>query len=134
MNTSIHCYKTEWPTCDNVVISLMAGTERIEPIQIGIVEVKIHKTGEHKGEAYIWNLHVEKEYRGRGLGKLLLNAAHNVALNEGCDRASLDWSIEEAPKWVFDWYIRIGFDEQEFGRDCAYMVKPLEKGGGRWRK
>jgi ribosomal protein S18 acetylase RimI-like enzyme len=126
----IRRYMTSWPSCDNVVISLMdaAYPDTYEPEQIGIVEVRINKTGEHKAEAYIWNLHVKEEYRGKGMGRVLLNDAIWVAEENGCKAVTLDWSIEEAPQWVFDWYYRNGFDERKFGRGCAFMEKKL-KGG-----
>ena len=126
----IRRYKTSWSSCDNVVISLFEGecTDTYDSTQIGIVEVRVSKAGEHKGEGYIWNLHVTEEYRGNGFGRVLLHDAIWVAEESGCKSVTLDWSIEEAARWVFDWYVRNGFDEREFGRDCAYMVKEL-KGG-----
>ena len=127
---TIKSYTTEWPTATNVVISLLDAEypDTYEPTQIGIVEVKAFKSGPHKGEAYIWNLHVNEDQRGNGGGKILLRAAINAAIVLGCDAATLDWSIEESPEWVFDWYMRNGFDERQFGRGCAFMVKVL-KGG-----
>lgn len=122
MNNNTIIYKATWPSGDNVVISLYNDF----PCQIGIIEIRIYKTGEHKGEAYLWNLHVVKNSRGKGYGRLLLDEATAFAMSQGCKAVSLDWDIEEAPKWVFDWYVRNGFDEREFGRGCAYMVKELK--------
>lgn len=120
----VKIYRTKWPICDNVVISLWE-----DCVQVGIVELRIFKKGEYEGECYIWNLYVNAERRGKGYGRTLLKAATNIAKNSGCKTATLDWSIEESLKWVFDWYMRNGFEEREFGRDCAFMKKEL-KGGG----
>jgi hypothetical protein len=45
----------------------------------------------------------------------------------GCDRITLDWELQDSPQWVFDWYVREGFDEQEFGRGSAFMVKSVKE-------
>ena len=117
-------YRTEWANTDNVVISLY---ETGNAFQIGIVEVTIFKTGERRGEAYLWNLHVADNRRGRGYGRALLSAAYDVAMLAGCGRITLDWELQDSPQWVFDWYVREGFDEQEFGRGSAFMVKPVKE-------
>ena len=111
-------YRTEWTDTDNVVISLY---RKGDPIQIGIVEVTVFKTGERNGEAYIWNLHVTKDHRGHGYGRALLSDAYDVAMLAGCTRMTLEWDLRDSPKWIFDWYIREGFDEREFGRGCSFM-------------
>jgi ribosomal protein S18 acetylase RimI-like enzyme len=88
--------------------------------------MRIFKDGVHKGEAYLWNLHVRGECRRLGFGRTLLLRAISVARSRGCEMATLDWDIKESPRWVFDWYTRNGFEEREFGRDCAFMVKTLK--------
>lgn len=111
-------YRTKWPTSDNIVVSAWE-----DSVQIGIIEIRIFKEGSYKGEAYLWNLHVDQEYRGEGYGRILLGKAVCIAKESGCKIATLNWNIKEAPKWVFDWYIRNGFYEREFG----LMVKTLKK-------
>lgn len=125
----IYTYRTSWPTCDNVVMSLWDAIypDTYIPTQIGIVELRIANVGDHKGVGYIWNLQIHESYRGIGLGKILLREIINYAKMNGCKSVTLDWSIDEAPRWVFDWYIRQGFDEKEFGRDCAFMEKKLDE-------
>ena len=111
--------------CDNVVISLLE-----DCVQVGIVELKIFKKGEHEGECFIWNLHVNAERWGKGYGRILLKAATNIAKNSDCKEAILDWNIKENPKWPvweFDWYIRNGFEGREFGQDRTFMVKTLKE-------
>ena len=115
-------YRAKWPTCDNIVVSAWE-----DSVQVGIIEIHIFKEGPRKGEAHLWNLHVDQEYRGEGCGRILLQNAIFIAKESGCNVATLDWDIKEAPKWVFDWYTRNGFEEREFGRDCAFMVKTLKE-------
>lgn len=117
-------YRTEWTNTDNVVISLY---ENGNTMQAGIVEVTVFKTGDRRGEAYLWNLHVTEDCRGRGYGRALLSEAYDVAMLADCDRITLDWELKDSPYWVFDWYVREGFDEREFGRGCAFMVKPVKE-------
>ena len=117
-------YRTEWPDTDNVVISLYEAHDPVM-VQIGIVEVRLFKQGEHRGEALIWNLYVDEQHRGRGYGRALLSDA--LLVIEGADFhvAALEWRLKESPHWVFDWYCREGFDEKEFGNGYALMKKKI---------
>ena len=115
-------FRTEWNDCDNVVISLY---ENGNAYQIGIVEVCLFKTGKRAGEAFIWNLFVREEHRGKGYGRALLSDALDVAMLADCEKATLEWERHESPKWVYDWYVREGFDESEFSDSYAFMVKTL---------
>lgn len=117
-------YRTEWPDRDNVVISLYESGDPLH-LQLGIVEVGIHKTGKHQGEALVWNLYVSEEHRGRGLGRMLMSDAYDVAMLADCHTACLEWSLKESPRWVAEWYARLGYDEREFGHDSALMALPI---------
>ena len=113
-------YIAEWPTWDHVVVLRQGGVE----IK-GIIEIRIFKDGERKGEAYLWNLHVRGDRRRWGYGKELLREAIKIAKERGCKKVSLDWDITETPRWVRDWYEREGFEEREFGSDYVFMEKKL---------
>ncbi len=115
-------YRTEWTDCDNVVISLY---EKGNDIQIGIIEVKIYH-GEHKGEAYIWNLSVSESHRGKGYGRVLLNKALYLVEGEDCTTAALEWDERDTPYWVYEWYGRKGFEEKGFSRGYALMIKKMK--------
>ena len=115
--SEIKVIKTEWAERDNYVCLLYDGD-----VFKGIVEVSVHK---EKKEAYIWNLNVEEEHRGNGLGRELLGKALSIAGERGCGEVKLDWDLRDSPRWVLDWYVRNGFDDREFGNGCALMVKSL---------
>ena len=119
-------YTTVWPTCDNVVISLCEKWGGV-PVQVGIVEVRVFKDGKHKGEAYLWNLFVNPECRGRGYARILMQAAYDRAQESGCHTCVLEWDMKESPRWVFQWYTRLGYDEKEFGHDNALMKLPIKE-------
>ncbi|MBQ8713067.1 MAG: GNAT family N-acetyltransferase [Prevotella sp.] len=106
-------YRTERADCDNT--------------EAGIVEVRTFKTGKNKGRAYIWNLSVGEQHRGKGYGRALLSDAYDVAMLAGCREVELEWDRRDFPQWVFDWYQREGYDEREFSRDYALMVMPIKE-------
>jgi hypothetical protein len=54
-----------------------------------------------------------------------MDEAHKTAKHLGAKVTALEWSLEESPHWVFDWYCRLGYDEKEFGKGCALMKKEL---------
>lgn len=116
----IRYYRTRWTDCDNVVISLFF--ERGGDTQIGIVEIKIFH-GKNEGKAYIWNLHVSENHRGKGYGRALLSDALNIAMCADCKEVALEWDKRDTPQWVYDWYARNGFEVTEFGKGYAMMKK-----------
>lgn len=120
METKIN--KTKCPTYDDVVVSLCENNE-----QVGIIKIRIFKDGKYKGEAYLWNIYIDKEHRGKGGGRTLLYKAIDISRQAGCEKATLDWNNKEFPNWVFDWYVRNGFKEEKFGDDWAFMAKKLKE-------
>lgn len=122
MKTYIHTYKTEWADCDNYVLTLY---EASITVPAGILILQAFKT-EHKGDAYLWNFHVLPSCRGKGYGRKLLDRALKIAREAHCRMIVLDWDERDTPRWVFDWYIRRGFDEREFGKGCARLYLKLD--------
>ena len=64
----------------------------------------------HTKKLNVDQLVITEQYRGKGLGKKLMNEAKEIALNNNCDRIELDC-------WVFNedalaMYEHIGFDKQ----------------------
>lgn len=117
-------YITEWKDKDNVIISLYNDEPDISE-QVGVVELAIYKHGEHEGEALVWNLYVDEEHRRKGLARKLMDEAHKTAKHLGSKVTVLEWSLKESPRWVFDWYCRLGYEEKEFGNSCALMKRPI---------
>ena len=116
-------YITEWKDKDNVIISMWKYDSVVYECasQVGVVELAVYKKGEHEGEALVWNLYVDKEYRRKGLARRLMDEARKWAKHLGAHTCALEWSLRESPNWVFDWYCRLGYDEKEFGPGCSLM-------------
>ena len=113
-------YITEWKDKDNVIISLRNDENDVSE-QVGVVELAVYKHGEHEGEALVWNLYVDEGHRRKGLAQKLMDEARKMAKHLGAKTCVLEWSLEESPHWVFDWYTRLGYDEKEFGPGCSLM-------------
>lgn len=78
------------------------------------------------GDAFLWNLTVEEKHRRHHAATALMKKAEQIAKQQGSKRIWLEWSHDEAPQWVFDWYKRIGYDEKVFGKGYALMCKELK--------
>lgn len=78
-------------------------------------------------ETYIYALWVNDGFRQRGYGKEILQRAEDAIRKLGYKSAAINWDLRESPRWVRSWYIRQGYDEKEFGRDCALLVKDLSE-------
>ena len=125
----IETYITEWKDKDNVIISMWKYDSVVYEAssQVGVVELAFHKNGKHEGEALVWNLYIDTEERGRGLARRLMDEAKKVAKHLGAHTCALEWSIEESPHWVFQWYTRLGYDEKEFGNGYALMKLQIKQ-------
>lgn len=117
---SIRKYAVPWTDTDNTIIALYSHDR-----WVGTVEVAVSNTGDRKGEALIWNLHVLEPLRGFGYGRRLLAEAEETARLSGCHTTVMEWDGKDSPRWVLDWYFRRGYDEKEFGRDCALLKKTI---------
>jgi len=109
----MHANIYEWPTVKRAVF--MADNGR------GCVIVEIPKGK----KPYLYNLNVMPDCRKGGIATTLMDAAEDWAREQGADCITLAWSLSEAPYWVFDWYVRRGYDEKEIGSKCALMEKRL---------
>jgi len=117
-------YITTWKDKDNVIISLWNDEHDVSE-QVGVVELAVYKNGEHEGEALVWNLYVDENHRRKGLARKLMDEAHKTAKHLGAKVTALEWSLEESPHWVIEWYFRLGYDEKEFGNGYVLMKRSL---------
>jgi len=122
-------YITEWKYKDNVIISMWHQNELDDTEQVGVVELAVYKHGEHQYEALVWNLYVDEEHRHKGLARRLMEEAHKTANHLGAKVTALEWSLEESPHWVIEWYFRLGYDDKEFGTGYALMKRTLTNYG-----
>ena len=80
----------------------------------------------YEADALLSSLWVGKEERRAGLGLILMKAAELYALMVGCNTIALEYDNRETPKWVRQWYERLGYEEKVFGRYYSLMVKQIE--------
>lgn len=114
-------YTTSWHDRDNVTLLAMNDCDDV----IGTLMIDFH--GEDKMDAYLWNLHVMPENRRQGVATRLMDVAEQIAHKRGCKETTLEWDVRDTPHAIFDWYVRRGYEEREFGKGNALMYKKLEK-------
>ena len=105
-------------TCDRLLI---VDTENRGSVQVDVLP----PFRRQKADALLWALWVDEGYRKQGEATALMAMAEAAVIAKGCTSIALEWSLKEAPYWVCDWYMRLGYEEREFGRDCALMIKKL---------
>ena len=124
----IETYITKWKYKDNVIISLWHCKDFDNDIreQVGVVELAVSKHSEHKGEAFVWNLYVDENHRGKGLSMKLMNEAHKTAKHLRAKYTALEWSLKESPYWVKELYFRLGYDEEKIDNDYVLMKREIK--------
>ncbi len=66
--------------------------------------------GNHSKKLHVDQLIISENYRGKGLGKKLMDEVKNIALKNNCDRIELDcWMFNKS---AIAMYEHIGFDRQ----------------------
>lgn len=115
----------KWYFTDRILIT--------DDINNASVQVEVFKCQElkdmYKADALIYALYVDKDNRKRGIGKALLKKAEQLARDNHCRVVALEWHEQEAPRWTLEWYLRQGYNDIQFGRGCALLVKDLRTGG-----
>ena len=61
----------------------------------------------HSGECHILNIAVAPEFRGRGLGEILMLGILDVAIRTGCEYAMLEYRVGNATAEAL--YLKLGF-------------------------
>lgn len=120
---TMYIQRQHWEgSCDRLLIADQYGK--------GTVQVDILLTEEakerFKADALLWALWVDKDSRRKGEGTALIAAAEREAKASGCKTIALEWYKREAPRWVYSWYERLGYEEKAFGRESSLMVKQLD--------
>lgn len=96
----------------------------------GSIQAFIPKRTEDKpldgeADALIYSLWVGETHRGRGVAKLLMEAAEREL--KRCDIATvaISWDGRDSPPWVLQWYERLGYVEKVFDYKCCTLLKRL---------
>lgn len=75
----------------------------------------------------LYDLWVGEGHRKEGEGTALLNKAMEICRKRGYTELGLEWDRRESRQWVFQWYLRQGFEEMAFNEHSALLVKDLTK-------
>ena len=77
------------------------------------------------GYTYIYGLWVVEKYRKNGIARQLLDKAEEIARSLGCEDVCLEWE-NTTPKWVFEWYIKKGYEELEWNYNGSLLIKRFD--------
>ena len=75
-------------------------------------------------KAFIWGLNVSQNSRNKDLGTLLLKYAEECVKQRNINKVEIEWEIS-SPLWIYDWYIRNGYKEIDFGEGYSKLCKTL---------
>lgn len=78
-----------------------------------------------QADALIYALWVDEDYRGREVGKVLLEAAERELINFGVESVAISFDGRDSPQWVLQWYQRLGYEEVAVGHQCSTLIKHL---------
>ena len=96
----------------------------------GSVQVFIPKHTEDKpldgeADALIYSLWVDERHRGSGVAKLLMEAAERELKSCGITTVAISWNGRDSPRWVLQWYERLGYKKKAFDYRCCTLLKHL---------
>lgn len=96
----------------------------------GSIQVFIPKHTEDKpldgeADALLYSLWVGEAYRGRGVAKLLMEAAERELKSCGITTVAISWDGRDSPQWVLQWYERLGYEKKAFDYRCCTLLKHL---------
>ena len=123
----IRTHLTHWPTVDRLTVAALQVDAEGDAEIIGSLLMDCRKDDNPKWNttAYLYNLSVEEEHRGKGIAGKMMQTAINHAMLMNRKTASLEWDESESERWTLQWYFRMGFDEKEFSRTSVFAVKEL---------
>ena len=88
-----------------------------------LIDITFSPNGKDK-KAFIFSLNVEEEHRGKGIGTALLNQAEEYVKNQSIQTVELEW-ISPTPLWVYNMYIKNGYQEKDFDDGYSRLYKDL---------
>ena len=77
------------------------------------------------GYTCIYGLWVIEKYRKNGIARQLLDKAEEIARSLGCEDVCLVWE-NTTPKWVFEWYMKKGYEELEWNYNSCLLIKRFD--------
>ncbi len=81
----------------------------------------------HGNIPMLYNLWVREGHRKGGEANALLDKAIEICKKRGFTVLGLEWDRRDSRHWVFDWYLRKGFDEKSCSEHSALLIKDLTK-------
>ena len=111
----MNIYTQHWENKERLIIVCDEGSVFVD---IKISPNKIDR------KATIWGLNVDLDSRGMGWGNLLLKCAEGCVRERLIDKVELEWE-SSSPLWVYEWYIRNGYEEIDFGEGYSKLRKTL---------
>lgn len=117
-------YEAHWTDTDRAVLTHLDMGKGCVIVDI----IKNHRISRFpKGSALIWNLYIYDGGRGRGIGRSLLERAEAYCREKGVEYAYLEWDARDTPRWVRDWYERLGYELKALNMRDSHRTycKPL---------
>lgn len=113
--------KSTWPSIGLTRVTIVtSGGEG--KIQVDLLSEDNTKFGQ---TAFLWDLYVSPEHQRKGIAKLLMQRALEIAKEQGFNTATLQWNLQDSKREIAWWYASLGFEEKEFSNTYALMVKNL---------
>ena len=78
-----------------------------------------------EADALIYSLWVDERHRGSGVAKILMETVESELKRCGIVTVAISWDGRDSPKWVLQWYERLGYEEKALGRECCTLLKRL---------
>ena len=78
-----------------------------------------------EADALIYSLWVDERHRGSRVAKLLMETVESELKRCGIVNVAISWDGRDSPKWVLQWYERLGYEEKALGQQCCTLLKRL---------
>lgn len=92
---------------EEIYLEVLTNENSVQSV-LGFTGLQLNFT---ESSAYIWNLLIDPEYRGRGLGQKLIEHLLNIAISKKCEIVSLE--VAESNTVARSLYKKLGFVEVE---------------------